>query len=184
MSKQYICRSLTVNDLERVMGWRMSPQVTQFMNTDPILTLEGQQRWFNEMSSDGNFHHWVINVDNTPCGVIYLSCIDNTNKRCTWGYYIAETKMRSFYLALALEVSLYDYTFDLMGFNKVIGESFCLNTTAIKMHELCGCKTEGILRQHILKNGQYYDICVQSMLASDWDKIRNNFDVKRINFVD
>jgi RimJ/RimL family protein N-acetyltransferase len=85
---------------------------------------------------------------------------------------------------MALEMSLYDYVFDKIGLNKVIGESFCLNTASVKMHELCGCKTEGILKQHILKNGQYYDVCIQSMLAEEWKNIRSGFEYQRIEFAD
>jgi RimJ/RimL family protein N-acetyltransferase len=75
-----------------------------------------------------------------------------------------------------------DMTNKRLELNKIFGESFCINTAAVKMHELCGCKTEGILRRHILKNGQYYDICVQSMLAEEWKSVRNGFKYQHIDF--
>ena len=181
-SRVYACRPLEATDLEAVMNWRMLPHVTKYMNTDPALTLEGQARWFERVSSMGKLYYWVIHVDGAPCGVINLSDVDLTNKRCAWGYYVAEKKLRSFELAMALEMSLYDYAFDGLGLNKVTGESFSVNAVAIKMHELCGCKTEGVLRQHIFKNGQFYDVCVQSMLAEDWRGIRGGFNYQRIEF--
>jgi len=181
-SRAFLCRRLEVDDLEEVMHWRMSAHVTRFMNTDPVLTLEGQKQWFKRLSDAGELYYWIIRVDSIPCGLINLADIDGVNKRCTWGYYVAVKKLRSIELAMALEMSLYDYVFDKIGFNKVIGESFCMNTAAVKMHELCGCKTEGILRQHILKNGQYYDVCVQSILAEEWRNIRNKYEYQRIDF--
>jgi len=181
---RFNCRKLEAGDLENVMRWRMSPQVTKFMNTDPVLTLDGQKRWFEKLSSAGEFYYWVIEVDGIPCGIINLADIDVANKRCTWGYYVAEKKLRSFDLAMSLEMSLYDYVFDKIGLNKITGESFCVNTVAVKMHELCGCKTEGVLRRHIFKNGQYYDVCVQSMLADEWKNLRNGFEYQQIDFMD
>jgi len=178
----YRLRKITENDLEMVMQWRMSPDVTTFMNTDPVLTLDGQKRWFEKLTSSGEFYFWIVEVNGKPCGTINLANIDHVNKRCEWGYYIAEKSLRSFELAICLETSLYDFVFDILGLNKIMGESFFLNKAAIKMHELCGCKTDGILRQHIFKNGQYYDICVQSILAEDWAKIRNDFDNPRVDF--
>ena len=178
----YNCRKITVDDLENVMRWRMLPDVTKFMNTDPVLTLDGQRRWFDNLTAEGNFYHWIIEVNSEPCGVISLADIDKANNRCTWGYYVAVKHLRSFNLAMCLEMSLYDYAFDSLGFNKVTGESFCVNKVAIKMHELCGCKTEGIIRQHIYKNGEYFDVCVQSMLAEDWKNLRSGFEYKRIDF--
>ena len=180
---RFQCRKLEVGDLENVMSWRMSPHVTKFMNTDPVLTLDGQKRWFDKLAAAGEYYYWIIEVDDIPCGVINLADIDMTNKRCEWGYYVAEKKLRSFDLAMSLEMSLYDYAFDKIGLNKVTGESFCLNTAAVKMHELCGCKTDGIFRQHIFKNGQYYDVCVQSMLAEEWNNLRHDFEYQHINFV-
>jgi len=181
-TRVYSCRRLEVNDLEEVMHWRMSEHVTQFMNTDPVLELEGQKQWFERLCAAGELYYWIICVDSIPCGLINLADVDGINKRCSWGYYVAEKKLRSIELAMALEMSLYDYAFDKIGLNKVTGESFCLNTAAVKMHELCGCKTEGILRRHIFKNGQYYDVCVQSMLAEEWRNIRNKYEYQRIDF--
>jgi len=178
---RFNCRRLEVSDLERVMNWRMSPHVTEFLNTDPVLTLDGQKQWFDKLVAAGEYY-WIIEVDSIPCGVINLADIDMTNKHCTWGYYVAEKKLRSFDLAMSLEMSLYDYAFDKIGLNKVIGESFCINKAAVKMHELCGCKTEGILRQHIFKNGQYYDVCVQSMLAEEWNNLRHKRKYQHIAF--
>lgn len=181
-SNTYNCRKLTVDDLEMVMNWRMLPEITKFMNTDPVLTIEAQRLWYDKMSA-GDFYYWIIEVDRIPCGLINLADIDKINKRCTWGYYIAEKKLRSFELAMSLEMSLYDYVFDKIGLNKITGESFCINT-AIKIHELCGCITEGVLKQHILKNGQYFDVTIQSMFAETWSNIRNNLEYQKIDFLD
>jgi hypothetical protein len=182
-SNTYYCRKLTAGDLESIMRWRMLPHVTKFMNTDPLLTLEGQTEWFEKLSSAGEIFYWIIHVNDIPCGVINLSDVDLHNGRCTWGYFVAEKKLRSFNLAISLEMSLYDYVFDKLKLNKITGESFCLNTAAVKMHELCGCKTEGILRQHIFKNGLYYDVCVQSMLADEWKSIRGGLEYRHIEFI-
>ena len=178
----YSCRRLSIDDLETVMRWRMSPHVTRFMNTDPVLTLDGQKQWYDRLLAIGILYHWIIMVGTESCGMLYLIDVDNTHKRCSWGYYIAEKRFRSFRLAVSLEMSIYDYAFLTLGLNKVVCESFCLNIVAVKLHELCGCKTEGILRQHICKNGQYFDICVQSMLVDEWKNARESIDYQRIDF--
>jgi len=182
--RKYHCRKLGFDDLERVMHWRMSQHVTKYMNTDPVLTIEAQKKWFQELTDTEANYYWVIEVDDTPCGVINLEGIDVKNKRCTWGYYVAEKSLRSFRLSMCLEMSLYDYVFDIVGMNKISGESFCENAAAIKMHEMCGCETEGVLKMHIFKNGQFYDVCVQSMYAQLWRKIRSGFQYQKIKFED
>ena len=180
----YHCRKLMSTDLEKVMYWRMLPHVTQYMNTDPVITMEGQRVWYDKLSSSSEFYYWIIEIDGNPCGLVNLADMDKANKRCTWGYYIAEKKWRSFSLATSLEMSLYDFVFDKIGLNKITGESFCVNVAAIKLHELCGCETEGILKQHIFKNDKYYDVCIQSIFAEQWRNIRSGFKYQHINFED
>ncbi len=36
-------KRLTENELELLMNWRMQPDITKMMLTDPVLTLEGQK---------------------------------------------------------------------------------------------------------------------------------------------
>lgn len=35
------CRLIKPDDLEMIMDWRMRPEITRYMNTDPKLTIEG-----------------------------------------------------------------------------------------------------------------------------------------------
>ena len=39
-------REIREEDLELIMQWRMDPDITRYMNTDPKLTPEGQRKWF------------------------------------------------------------------------------------------------------------------------------------------
>jgi len=178
----YSCRQLLLSDLETVMTFRMQPHVTKYMNTDPALTLDGQVSWYNKMKASGIFYYWAIEVESVPCGVINLGNVDLINMRSDWGYYIADKSLRSLHLCVSLEMSLYDFAFDVLGLNKVYGESFSINHAAVKMHELCGCETDGILRQHIFKDDKFYDVTVQSMLADRWRELRSSFDYEKIAF--
>ena len=36
-------RKINEEDLEQIMRWRMDPEITRYMNTDPKLTLEGRR---------------------------------------------------------------------------------------------------------------------------------------------
>ena len=38
------CRKIQEKDLEKLMQWRMRPDITKYMNTDPKLTIEGQKK--------------------------------------------------------------------------------------------------------------------------------------------
>lgn len=154
--------------LPQVMMWRMRPDITRYMNTDPKLTLESQKKWFEKISSDSSQRNWIIYVDDTASGFINVVNIDVQNRRCNWGYYIANLEVRSLKLAMYLEWNLYDYVFKTLKLNKLCNETFVLNEQVIQLHKLCGGKEDGIMRQHIYKNGKYYDISIGSILADEW----------------
>lgn len=169
-----VMRRLRESDLEMVMDWRMRPYITKYMNTDPVLTIEGQREWFDKIKDRQDLINWIICYDDKPVGLINVYDIDKVNSRCSWGYYIAEKDVRSLQLALYLEWSLYDYVFDVLKLHKLCNETFVENMQVVKLHIMCGGKEDGIMRQHICKNGVYYDVSVGSIIADEWFEKRKN----------
>ncbi|WP_295067024.1 UDP-4-amino-4,6-dideoxy-N-acetyl-beta-L-altrosamine N-acetyltransferase [Ruminococcus sp.] len=177
-----IMTRLQESDLEMVMDWRMRPYITKFMNTDPILTLDKQKKWFESIKDRDNQINWIIRFDDRPIGLINVFDIDRINSRCSWGYYIAEKDARSLQLALYLEWSLYDYVFDVLKLHKLCNETFADNKQVIKLHIMCGGKEDGLMRQHICKNGIYHDISVGSIIAEEWFVKRKNTKYESFQF--
>lgn len=175
-------RKITENDLEMTMNWRMSESVTRYMNTNPKLTLEGQRKWFESLEGNEKVRNWIIEVDGTPAGVMNLADIDWQNGTSSWGYYIGEEKLRSLKLAISLEMSLYDYCFDVLGFTEVHNETFKLNEGVWKLHLACGCKIAKEVPGEVEKEGVSYDIVHLSIERDEWFKIRENKKYEKINF--
>ena len=173
---------LREEDLEMVMDWRMRPYITKFMNTDPVLTIEGQKKWFDRIKDRDDQINWIIRIDDEPVGLINVFDIDRINSRCSWGYYIAEREARSLQLALYLEWSLYDFVFDELKLHKLCNETWVENQQVIKLHKMCGGKEDGIMRHHIFKNGEYHDVSVGSILADEWTVKRKNTKYERFSF--
>jgi len=89
-----ILRNIQEADLKKIMNWRMLPEVTKYMYTDPELTIEDQKRWYKRISLDKNCKYWIIQVNNIDIGLMCLTEIDEKNSRCGWAYYIADTSFR------------------------------------------------------------------------------------------
>ena len=56
-------RKIRETDLEKIMRWRMDPEITRYMNTDPRLTLDGQKKWFAAVRENPDVRYWMILVD-------------------------------------------------------------------------------------------------------------------------
>ncbi len=175
-------RPIEERDLEIIMNWRMDKEITRFMNTDPVLTLEGQKKWFVAQETRKDVRYWMIEVDGVPAGVINLAEIDWEKKSCSWGYYIGEKKCRSLKLALSLEMSLYDYIFDVLGLKELYGGVFSLNVGVIKLHLACGSSILREAKGEVVKNGISYDITYLGITADTWHAIRPQKKYEKINF--
>jgi RimJ/RimL family protein N-acetyltransferase len=196
----YRLRLIREHDLETVRQWRMLPEVTKYMYTDPQITPEQQRAWFDRISASDRDRVWIIeSVDEagagdagppqgaapprgadaerpgghiTSIGVLSLSEIDRVNQRCAWAYYLGETSARGIGLAKSLELSVYAYVFDTLGLNKLWCEVFAFNDRVVALHEKFGSKVEGVARQHIFKHGEWHDVVRMGILKSEWQATR------------
>jgi UDP-4-amino-4,6-dideoxy-N-acetyl-beta-L-altrosamine N-acetyltransferase len=173
-------RLLREDDLPTVMRWRMSPEITRHMYTDPQLTLEGQRAWFARIRASAQDRVWIIEslpegAAPQPVGLLSLSEIDHHHGRCSWAYYLGEESARGMGLAKALELSLCEYVFETLGLNKLCCEVLASNDRVVALHEKFGSRREGLLREHIFKHGAWHDVVRMGLLRSEWFLVRERF---------
>lgn len=175
-------REITEEDLETIMVWRMDPDITRYMNTNPKLTLEGQKKWFASVQESTDVLYRMILVDGEPAGVINLTGLNNPEGDLGWAYYVGEKRLRSIQTALALEMSLYDYAFDVLHKRAVYGDIFTLNQGVIQLHKLCGCEIVEEKKGHVCKEGILYDVTFMRMTAERWRELRTTKRYEHIAF--
>lgn len=173
-----VFRKINECDLETIRKWRMLPEVTKYMYTDPKLTQKSQERWYRKISADPTCAYWIIQVDGIDIGLIYLTNIDKTNRRANWAYYIAESSLKGRGLGTQLELNILYYVFDVLNLNKLCCEVFTWNERVISIHEHFGSKIEGRRRSHIYKDGQFHNIVEMGILKDEWEQIKR--DTERI----
>lgn len=182
------CRKVKETDLQLLMDWRMRPDITKYLNSNPSLTMEDQKNWFAKIKmeenkgKDRNSFYWVLEVDDEPVGLVSLVSYDRQNKKIHTGGYIAVLEKRSLRLAIDMQWNLYRYAFDVLGVNKVCEEVFVENVGVNKIMDLCGSRTEGVLRQEVFKDGKYYDVAVRSILKNEWDEKKKILKYNIIEF--
>lgn len=175
-------RTIRSEDLELVRGWRMLPEVTKYMYSDPQITPEGQRAWFERVSRSPSDLVWIIELTEgaIPVGLLSLSDIDPVHLRACWGYYIASPEARGKGLAKVLELNIYRHVFEVMEFNRLWCEVLSFNDRVVALHERFGSKVEGVLRQHIIKHGEKFDVVRMAMLAENWPAIRAQYQFSPI----
>jgi UDP-4-amino-4,6-dideoxy-N-acetyl-beta-L-altrosamine N-acetyltransferase len=162
--------------LEQVRVWRMLPEVTKYMYTDPVITRESQKAWYNTIRDDDTQRNWVVDVDGVDIGLVSLK-IYWSNKRGFWAYYIGDSTYLGKGIGKQIEFNMLRYVFDILKLNKLTCEVFAFNDKVVKIHEKYGSKIEGILKEHIYKNNQFNDVVVMGILKSEWVQIKEKFDI-------
>ena len=173
-------RKIKEADLQLILTWRMSHEVTNYMYTDPKLTLESQQLWLKSLAQNQNVLYWIIEYDNIPIGVINICDIDKVNNKCAWAYYIGDTNFRGKGIATLLECNIYDFVFYSLGLNKLACEVFEHNDRVIKLHLKFGTEIEGLLKGHIIKGEEKYNVVTMGILKCKWDITRKNYSYDKI----
>ncbi len=175
-------REIKESDLENIMRWRMDPDITRYMNTDPKLTPEGQKKWLASINGNPDVRYWMILIDGQEAGVINLTGLTREDGILGWAYYIGVKKLRGLKTALSLEMSLYDHIFYSLGKNALISDVFTLNKGVIQLHLLCGCEITDEKKSHITKGGQAYDVTFLRMTKERWQQIRTTKKYDHISY--
>jgi UDP-4-amino-4,6-dideoxy-N-acetyl-beta-L-altrosamine N-acetyltransferase len=176
-------RNVRERDLEKIMNWRMQPSVTKYMNTDPVLTLEKQKKWFKSIRADDTCKYWIIVADGTDIGVLGIVDIDEQNKHCTWAMYIADEDFRGKGIAKRLELNLYDYLFYHLKLHRLWSHILAFNEHIIEnVHKKVGAEVEGVMKDHVYKNGEFIDVTVMGITSDRWESIKGNFDYEKVEF--
>lgn len=154
--------------LEQVLRWRMQPWVTRYMFTDlkATTTVANQKKWFEQISQDDTQRYWMILAKGRQVGIISINNIDHKNQRCSWAFYIGEQDVSM--LSMLLAPYVYRYVFEVLRFNKIIGEVMADNIAVRKMHTTYGCHEVGCLRDHIYKYEAFHDVYIYELLAQEW----------------
>lgn len=173
-----IFRKIKESDLETIMNWRMRPDITKFMYTDPKLTIEGQRKWYEKISNEEDTFYWLFDVDGKAVGLVSLVDWDKDNSIIHTGGYIAEKEGRTLQNIIDMNMNLYDFVFSELGVNKAAFEIMDNNLSQVQWMKRIGATQEGVSRQAINKKGKYYDLYLLSFLKQEWDSVlkRNKFN--------
>ena len=164
--------------LKQVRLWRMKPEVSKYMCTNPRISPQKQRQWYKQISKDPSQKHWIVEVNGNNVGLIRLYAIDLTNKHAYCGYYIGEPSAWGRNIGKAMMFNILRYAFDKIKLHKVYYEVLSLNERGLSLPKKFGVKIEGILKDHIYKEGKFYDIITMGILNSDWQKIKHQFQIE------
>jgi RimJ/RimL family protein N-acetyltransferase len=165
-------REYRKEDIPKAWEYFNDPDVRRFLNPGiPFpLKLEDEEKWYEEQTSRKDTYNFAIVIKDTGeyiggCGI---NSVDWKNRHACVGIFLGKPFWSKGYGTDAMKV-LVNFIFSQMNINKVYLNVFSFNQRAIKSYEKCGFKVEGVLREHIYRDGKYHDEYIMSILRSEWE---------------
>ena len=169
-------RPVNENDLSgNYMKWLNDKEVTRFMafGNSPI-TLERMKDYLNKLRDDNSLLLAVIMADDDRhVGNIRIGPIDDYNKRSNIGIMVGDRSVWGKGIALSAMRLALNYSFHVLGLNKITLGVLSENVKAVRLFESLGFTREGCLKSHSLCNGVYQDVLLYGLMAEE-TKERNS----------
>jgi len=174
-------RDMLLPDKEMVRQWRNLPDISKYMYTSHHITEQEHDVWFDRVMNDPRYRYWIIVLDDKDVGVVNLYGIDRQNSRAYWAFYLADPSVRGRGVGGFVEYWTMRLVFDELQLNKLCCEVFTWNKSVVNMHKSFGFVEEGLFREHIIKDGEAYDIVCLAMLRREWNSLRPQIEERLHN---
>ena len=133
---------------------------------DGVRSAKDYRRWIDGRIG-GNEYRLLIMYTGAAVGATDIRGLDSPNKVGEIGYWLAEN-MQGRGIVTRTCRALLDYAFDELEINRMQIRVATGNMKSLAIPERLGLQFEGVQRQAELVNGEYYDLALYSMLASEW----------------
>ena len=168
-------RAMSKKDMPDFINWLNDPEVLQYLNIYYPLSLEQEEKWFQDiLTHPVEEHPLAIEVrtegDWKLVGNTSFINVDQHERSGEVGIFIGHKKYQDKgYGTDALRLMV-DYGFMSLNLHRIYLHVYGNNPRGVRCYEKVGFKHEGRLREAHFFAGHYIDILLMGILKSEWMK--------------
>lgn len=152
---------------ENILNWRNDSSIRELMYNDKIFTKEEHYLFIENLKADTKNNYWLVrDKRENDIGVIYLNNIDYQNRKAYLGLY-ANPESQIIKKGNLLMNSLHEIAFRCGGLHTLKLELIEGNEKAYRLYKRFGYKKEGVLRDYIIKDGEYKNVVVMGYIHDE-----------------
>lgn len=171
-STQIVLRPHTTDDADDVVRWRSDPDVVGLLFSSHSPTREEHLRWLEKIDETRREFIVALKEPIRAVGTASLSGISPAHGHAELGIMIGEKDLWGQGVGRAATELLLFLAFNEFALHRVFLRLFPENERALRLYERIGFAREGILREHISKNGKFRDVVVMGILEPAWRSAR------------
>jgi RimJ/RimL family protein N-acetyltransferase len=173
---QVALRELRTSDAPSLFACLTAEEVARFISPPPS-TVEGFERfiaWTHRQRQAGSYACFAVTVrgSDTAIGIFQLRALESGFGTAEWGFAIGSAYWGTGVFADGAELLL-NFAFDTVGVHRLEARAAVRNGRGNGALRKIGAVPEGILRKSFLKNGEYLDQVLWTILDEDrnvsWD---------------
>jgi [ribosomal protein S5]-alanine N-acetyltransferase len=173
-------RELHLSDAPSLLTMLTGDDVARYISPPP-LTIEGFERFIMCANSERHAGRYVCygvlpkGLD-TPIGIFQVRPLELKFFSADWGFAIGSPFWGSGLYTAAADLVL-DFAFTTLGVHRLEARSVIGNGRGNGALRKVGAVCEGVLRRSLLKNGEFHDQHLWSILESEWRTKRRGAQV-------
>ena len=165
---KYKLRTIENNDLEAIRKMRNTQ--TKILRQVKPISYNEQQEYFSKIHKDNSQILFAIEDEVKEmigyCGLVNINYIYSTAE-ISFITIKSECNVEYSKIFLFILNSLSDFAFNSLGLNKIWTETYGFRTNHISILEQFGMIKEGVLREHVFKDGERHNSIIHSKLKNE-----------------
>jgi RimJ/RimL family protein N-acetyltransferase len=164
-------RELRVTDAPSLLAMLSTREVARFISPPPT-TVEGFERfitWAQRQRAAGQYVCFAVvpHGTDTAVGIFQVRSLEPGFGTAEWGFAIGSDFWGTGMFIDSARLVL-DFSFDVIGAHRVEARAAVRNGRGNGALRKIGAVQEGVLRRSFLRNGEYLDQALWSIIAEDW----------------
>jgi RimJ/RimL family protein N-acetyltransferase len=156
-------------DLHLFYKWINDPEVRRFLKVFRPTSLESEKKFIESTNGSSNSIIFTMETfEGQAIGVMSLEKIDWKNRRAVTGTFIGEKDFWGLGYATDAKMELLRYAFDELNLHKICSGAVEFNERSVAYSQKCGYRIEGREKQHIFRDGKYYDHILLAVFRKGW----------------
>jgi [ribosomal protein S5]-alanine N-acetyltransferase len=168
-------REVRASDAPALFALLTSDEVSRFMSPPPS-TLEGFERfvaWAQSQRAAGAYMCFAVTLKgfDTPIGLFQIHRFEGDPSTAEWGFAIGSPFWGSGVFQQGAELVI-DFAFNVLKINRLEARTAVHNGRGLRALQKIGAMEEGILRRSFLRNGEYLDQVLCTIVRGDRRSVR------------
>ena len=171
MKQRIYLRALEPEDYKVSVQWRNDEEIQNMVGGHKyFVSSEREKQWVNSViNSNDKLVLAICLLDNDKyIGNVMLQDIDWINRSARVPVLIGDKSEWNKGYATEARMMMHKFAFEERNLERIYACILENNMPSIRMHEKCGYKTEGVLRNSVYKNGKYCNQVLMSILRDEF----------------